>query len=87
MEIIKTAAEKKTNPTINSVPFGVALKRISDRSTVMRVKPTSYLLNSTVVTDTLNKGNVFIVNLITGTLFGISGTEEVIILDAKLVVE
>lgn len=87
MEIIKPTKELEQTLTINQAPYGVALKRIKDSSTILRVKPTSFLLNSTLVTEVLNRSDVFIVNLVTGTLFSITGTEEVEILNAKVVVE
>jgi len=87
MEIIKPAKDKTTKLQINQAPYGVALKRSQDKSTILRVKPTSFLLNSTLVTEVLNRSDVFIVNLVTGTLFSIVGTEEVEVLAAKIVVE
>ena len=87
MEIIKSAKELKQSLTINQAPYGVALKRIKDASTILRVKPTSFLLNSTLVADVLNRSDVFIVNLVTGTLFSIAGAEEVEVMNAKIVVE
>lgn len=87
MEIIKPAKSQKSVLLIKDAPFGVALKRASDKSTILRVKPTSFLLNSTLVTEVLNRADVFIVNLVTGTLFSISGTEEVEVLNAKVVID
>lgn len=87
MEIIKPIKEKKSVLLIKDAPFGVALKRASDKSTILRVKPTSFILNSTLVADVRNRADVFIVNLVTGTLFSIQGTEEVEVLNAKIVIE
>lgn len=44
----------------------------------MRVKPTSYLLNSSVVVDSLNQGKPMILNLNMGTIHFISGDEVII---------
>lgn len=87
MEIIKPLKEKKSVLLIKDASFGIALKRASDKSTILRVKPTSFLLNSTLVAEVLNRADVFIVNLVTGTLFSIQGTEEVEVLNAKVVID
>lgn len=75
---------KESALQIKDAPFGEALSRKKDKNTIMRVKPTSFLLNSTLVTEVLNRADVFIVNLSTGTLFSIAGAEEVEVLDASL---
>ena len=87
MEIIKPSKSQKSLLQIKDASYGVALKRSSDKSTVLRVKPTSFLLNSTLVTEVLNRSDVFIVNLVTGTLFSMRGTEEVEVLNAKVMIE
>lgn len=87
MEIIRPTKEILATLTINRAPYGIPLTRKQDSSTIMRVKPTSFLLNSTLVTEVLNRADVFIVNVVTGTLFSIKGTEEVTILNAKLLIE
>lgn len=87
MEIIRPTTTKPATLIIKDAPYGIPLTRIQDKSTIMRVKPTSFLLNSTLVTEVLNRADVFIVNVVTGTLFSIKGTEEVKILNAKLVID
>lgn len=86
MEIIRPSSKEK-KLLISQAPYGIPFTRCQDSSTIMRVKPTSFLLNSTLVGEVLNRGDVFIVNLVTGTLFSIKGTEEVKLLSAKLIIE
>lgn len=43
----------------------------------LRVKPVNFLLNSTLLTDCINKNKVFVVNLEKGTLFVIEGNAMV----------
>ncbi len=50
----------------------------------MRVKPTGYLLNSTLICDKLNAGFICAVNMEKGTLYFIQGEEEVEPLEATL---
>ena len=44
---------------------------------MMRVKPIQFFLNSSLVCESINKGNVFCVNMTIGTLFIIKGNEVV----------
>ena len=87
MEIIKAKEEIPKKLTIKDTAYGIALMRKKDKTTIMKVKPTSFLLNSTLIADQLNKSSAFIVNLVTGTLFVIEGDEEVRVLPAKLLIE
>lgn len=87
MEIIKPTKTQKSVLLIKDAPYGLALKRNKDKTTILKTKPTSFLLNSNLVTEVLNRSDVFIVNLVTGTLFAIDGTEEVEVLNAKIHVE
>ena len=87
MEIIKAKEETPKKLTIKDTAYGIALMRKKDKTTIMKVKPTSFLLNSTLIADQLNKSSAFIVNLVTGTLFVIEGDEEVRVLPAKLLIE
>jgi hypothetical protein len=50
----------------------------------MRVKPTGYLLNSTLICDKLNDGFICAVNMEKGTLYFIQAEEEVEPLEATL---
>lgn len=66
------------------IPMGQCFKRKSEY--FMRVKPTSFLLNSNLVSEAINNQKVFVVNLKTGSMFIIHGLEEVTRADAKIVV-
>ncbi len=50
----------------------------------MRVKPVSFLLNSTLVSDALYSAKVFVVDIKAGTIFIIHGMEEVTKVDARV---
>lgn len=43
---------------------------------LMRVKPIGFLLNSSLITDVINRGGVFVVDLETGVLSALNGEEE-----------
>lgn len=59
------------------VPFGGKFKRAGSNDLYIRVRPTSYLLNSTLVSDSLSRGRVMVVRLATHTCFFIEGDEQV----------
>jgi len=61
----------------NQVKTGQVFCRQNDSDFYMRVKPTSFLLNSTLVGDKLNNGDVLVVNLYMATCYFIKGTEQV----------
>jgi hypothetical protein len=66
---------------LKDAPYGIPLRRKKDGSTIMRLKPTGFLLNSTLVVDALNHEKCFISNLSTGTMFVIEGSEQVTTLE------
>ena len=62
----------------NSIPFGFRFKRKGESlSTYLRARPVSFLLNSTLVSESLATGKVLTVNIETGSCFFIKGDEEV----------
>jgi hypothetical protein len=75
--------EKKAKPTISSMPYGEAFK--SKGKLLMRVKPTQFLLNSTIVADVLNRGDAFVVNIETGTLYITKGNNEAVLWDVEMI--
>ena len=75
--------EKKAKPTISSMPYGEAFK--SKGKLLMRVKPTQFLLNSTIVSDVLNRGDCFVCNLESGTLYITKGSNEAIIWNVEMI--
>lgn len=64
---------------INDVPFGNIFYRLkhNDPNVYMRLRPVSYLLNSTLVSESLANGKSMICNIVTGSCFFIEGSEEV----------
>jgi hypothetical protein len=69
-------------PTLRSAPYGEVLK-IRDKY-LMRVKPTQFLLNSTLVSNVLNRGDCFVVNMETGTLYILQGSEEISVTESTM---
>jgi hypothetical protein len=54
----------------------------------MRVKPTHYLLNSTLICDSINKNKPLIVNLTNGSCYFLNDSEMVtLVTKARMVVE
>jgi hypothetical protein len=74
--------EKKAKPTISDMPYGEAFR--SKGKLLMRVKPTQFLLNSTIVSDVLNRGDAFVVNIETGTLYITKGSNEATLWDVRI---
>lgn len=57
--------------------WGRLFTRVKDGKTYMRVRPMSYLLNSTLVQETLNEGKLFVVEVASGDLKILPKDEEV----------
>jgi len=62
---------------VTTIEVGKAFIRNNEKDIFMRVKPTSFILNSDLVSDCLNRGKALIVNLRTGTCYFIPGEELV----------
>lgn len=76
---------EETKPLLHSIPHG---ETCSFRGKIlMRLKPTSFLLNSTLVGDVLNRGDCFVCNVETGTLYIMPGNIEVESVDATLLIK
>jgi hypothetical protein len=58
--------------------FGAVFGRKRRQAFYMRVKPVNYLLNSTLIVDKINSGDVLVVRLDTATVAFIDGNEIVI---------
>ena len=71
-------------PTIRSVPFGSWFSYKG--KILMRVKPVQFLLNSTLVTDVINRGDCFVVDMETGNLYVTDGSKSALFANATLVV-
>lgn len=73
-----------TELTAAQIPVGTLCMR--KNKVFMRVAPRSYLLNSTLISDSLAAGKVFVTDMENGSLLVIKGDETVEKLDkAKLV--
>ncbi len=55
--------------TLSDIPCGDAFQLSGGKDVFIRVKATSFLLNSNVITDILNRGDALVVNLTKGTLY------------------
>ena len=82
----KLFPELSLQPLVTPVPtlqardmkFGQLFRRKGLTGTFLRVRPVSYLLNSTLVSESLANGKVLIVNPENGSCFFITGDEEVV---------
>lgn len=66
--------EEQKKPRISDVFFGYAFKRMNGMY-CMRCRPTSYLLNSTLVSESLAAGKQLIMNVKEGTVFFVENEE------------
>lgn len=71
-------------PTLKQLPFGEVAK--ANGKTVMRLKPTQFLLNSNLVADVLNRNDCFVCNLELGTLYILPGSTPIVTQNATLLV-
>jgi len=58
--------------------FGSVFGRKNRTSYYMRVKPVNYILNSTLIVDKVNSGDILVVKLDTATVAFIDGNETII---------
>lgn len=69
-------------PTALTQPYGLPFTH--NGNLVMRVKPTGFLLNSSIVADVLTRNDCFVVNLVKGTVYVIQGDATVKPVDAVI---
>jgi hypothetical protein len=69
---------------LSDILHGNVVRIKKSKAIVMRLKITSFLLNSTIVADVLNRGDCFVCNLQTGTAYPTSGSVEVERLDTLM---
>jgi hypothetical protein len=69
---IEAALIPRTN-TILSTPHGKVVRRNDNSKLIMKVKPTGFLLNSTLVGDIINRRDVLVIDIEKGTLYSIPG--------------
>jgi hypothetical protein len=60
---------------VRSLAAGDAFLRNNTEGLCIRLKPTSYILNSSLVVDSIDRGQVLIANVIKGTCYFIPGEE------------
>ena len=70
--------------TINQLPFGKAFRFERSGQIHIRVKPVNYLLNSTLLTDVINRGKCIVSNVEKGTVYVVEGDREVMVVDAVI---
>jgi hypothetical protein len=69
----------------SQVPFGKPFRLVNSKQDIhIRVKPTGFLLNSSVVSDVLSRGDTFVTNIQKGTLYAIEGDRAVELIDASI---
>jgi hypothetical protein len=81
---LQLEAPKLKNLVLLDILHGNVVQIKKSKAIVMRVKVTSYLLNSTIVADVLNRGDCFVCDLQKGTTYPISGASEVVRLDTLM---
>ena len=89
-EELQQQKKEKAKKTAWIVPVSSLLagtyfyRQATDRREIyMRLRPTSYILNSTLVADSLSAGKSLICNVETGSTFFVLGNEPVIPLDLE----
>lgn len=69
------------------VQAGSCFTRNNSSSVFIRLKPTAYLLNSSMITDCLNRRKALIADLEKGTTYFIEGEELVWPTEAELIID
>lgn len=68
-ETSKLKEKEKPVRFVHQIPFGEIFHRIGRQGSYMRVKPTSYLLNSSLVSESLACGKSLVCHLDSSTVF------------------
>jgi hypothetical protein len=71
-----------SNPTLRSAPYGEIISY--NGKYLMRLKPTSFLLNSNLIADVLNRSDCIVCNIETGTVYVMEGDKEVEFVNATM---
>lgn len=69
-------------PLLRSTPYGEIISY--NGKYLMRLKPTSFLLNSTLIADVLNRADCIVCNIETGTVYVMEGDKEVEFVNATM---
>lgn len=72
----------ESSPILRTAPYGEILKH--EGKYLMKLKPTQWLLNSSLVSDVLNRADCFVCNIETGTLYIMSGEKVIKIVEATM---
>lgn len=82
LELLPTSPD---NPILlKDIMSGTIAQIVGNKKIVMRIKPTGFLLNSNIIGDVINRGDVLIVDMAKGTLYCVHGDITVIPLSGKL---
>lgn len=84
MKIVPRIATSIRRVPVSSILAGVPFVRGGNESVFMRLKPTGFILNSSVICDIINRNDIIIVDLKQGTMYAIKGSEEVEMIEAEL---
>ena len=72
---------------VHALKAGETFSRNNEKDIFIKLKPTSYLLNSNLVGDSLNARKVLIANLMKGTCYFIPGEELVTLVIGNLLID
>lgn len=72
--------------TLEQLPAGTVVRDLEakDKRLIMKVAATGFLLNSSVVTDVINRHDCLVVNLENGRVYATKGTRKVLPMECKL---
>ena len=75
----------KEQTTINLIPVGMPVWDVKGKQVIMKIKPTGFLLNSTIVADVSQRGDCFICSLNKGTVFAVEAARLVTAINSELI--
>jgi hypothetical protein len=67
--------------------YGMPVQDKKTGKIIMRIRPTGFLLNSTLVSEVLSRGDTFIVDLEKGTLYCAAGDRNIDLIHSELKVK
>lgn len=70
---------------LSTAPYGVPIVTAKSSKFLMKVKPTGFLLNSTIVSDVLARGDCFVCDMQKGTVYAKEGKTEVRTINSELI--
>lgn len=63
--------------TIGNTGHGIPVIDTASNALIMKVKPTGFILNSSLVIDVLNRSDCFVINLHKGTMYSVPHDRKV----------